>query len=122
MQLPTLGPLELINRKEQLSTTEIPVINEKPQNLSMDKEADTNPDIVLPKEEKLPISQENVPKTQKKLIPEFILGIILTLLGGYQINNNLFIGSFIAVIGIIMVLTYIIVNRKKGIKDATDKQ
>jgi len=128
MQLPTLGPLELIEKKlpeeimkEQLPPTESPNVEDKPQTPNMDKEVKTNPGIVLTKEEKLSTLQNIPTKTQKKLIPEFILGITLTLLGGYQTNNSLVMGSSVAVVGIIMVTAYMVVNRKKGTKNATDK-
>lgn len=58
-------------------------------------------------------------KKQKKLLPEFIFGIILMLMGGYQINNNLVIGGLIAFIGFILTVAYLISNRKRGSKDAT---
>ena len=125
MQLPERSPLELIERKtpkEETMKEQLPPLMQTPN-----KETNTQPNIILapreaPVAQDTPVASEKIPaKAQKKLIPEFILGIILTLLGGYQINNNLMIGSGVAIIGIIMVLAYLIANRKKGTKNATDK-
>lgn len=58
-------------------------------------------------------------KKQKKLLPEFIFGIVLMLMGGYQINNNLALGGLIAFIGFILTIAYLISNKKRGSKDAT---
>ena len=77
-----------------------------------------------PKEELMQVQPDNstkAPRTPKKLMPEFIFGIILSLIGGYQMNNNIVLGGVVAGAGIIMILAYIIVNRKKGVKDATSK-
>ncbi|MCX6111991.1 MAG: DUF4339 domain-containing protein [Proteobacteria bacterium] len=99
-QLPTRGPLELIERK-------VPEEETMKESLPTTEEPQKDPDKPL--------------KPHKKFIPEFIFGIILILFGGYQINNNLIIGSTLVVIGILLILIYVIANRKKGTKNASDK-
>jgi drug/metabolite transporter (DMT)-like permease len=61
-------------------------------------------------------------RTPKKMLPEFIFGIAIMLLGGYQIDNNLIMGGVLVISGTILVAAYLISNRKKVIKNVPDKQ
>jgi hypothetical protein len=72
-------------------------------------------------ENNTPEAPKKPERTPRKLFPEFIFGIALMLLGGYQIDNNLIMGSTALIFGAVLVIAYFVSNRKKGTNDVPNK-
>ncbi len=96
--------------EQEITRSLEPIQANQPEENQMDDQFDLEEDYID--------LQENKQKKQRKLLPEFIFGIILMIMGGYQINNSLLLGGLVAFIGFMLSIFYLVANRKKGAKNA----